>query len=60
MSGRAWTREKSSMIGTKLEFTDRSTTQIGTVDEKMRTRRTDTAVTGSASNSSSERVVEEV
>ena len=48
------------MIGTKLEFTDRSTTQIGTVDEKMRTRRTDTAVTGSASNSSSERVVEEV
>ena len=29
VAGRAWTREKTSMIQSKLEFTDGSRTQIG-------------------------------
>ncbi|KAH9934013.1 uncharacterized protein BXZ73DRAFT_100853 [Epithele typhae] len=65
MSGRAWTREKSSMVGTKLEFTGRSTTQIGaesSVDheKKQAPRRAETNLTSVASKGSSEHVFEEV
>ena len=42
MSGRAWTRDKSSMVHSQLEFTDRSTTHVGgglDADEKLPARK---------------------
>ena len=52
MSGRAWTRDVSSMLDSRLEFTERSTTQVeAALGEKMRTH-------GTTSKSSSELVAE--
>ena len=60
MRGRAWTRDKSSMVGSKLEFTARSTTHVGTdiEDEKAGAGRMNTDITGTLSNTSSERAGE--
>ncbi|RPD54560.1 hypothetical protein L226DRAFT_539293 [Lentinus tigrinus ALCF2SS1-7] len=58
VSGRAWTRDKSSMFGqdTRLEFTGRSTTRIeAEISEKERGSR---IMTSSGSNSSSVKVEE--
>ena len=52
MRGRAWTRDVSSMLDSRLEFTERSTTQVeAALGEKMRTH-------GTTSKSSSELVAE--
>lgn len=56
VSGRAWTRDKSSMFGqdTRLEFTGRSTTRIDA--EESEKEKVSHIMVSSASNSSSDRV----
>lgn len=62
VSGRAWTRDKSSMIGSQLEFTGRSTTRIDNEDDEKNEKDSHHShvMTSSGSVDSSSKIAEEV